>query len=91
VPAVIAGVAMALAMHHAAAAVWGHTLSHPFAYIALSYSGVPASPADDDRLTYFIIFAVIGMLLSPIGEEVLYRGVVPEFRGATRGPAGSAD
>jgi membrane protease YdiL (CAAX protease family) len=85
VPAVMAGVAMALAVHYAAAAVWGHSLSHPFAYIALSYSSVPASPSDDDRLIYFIIFAVIGMLFSPIGEEVLYRGVAHESFAAQLG------
>lgn len=78
VPAVLTGVAMALAVHYAAAALWGHSMSHPFAYIALSYSGVPAAPSADDRLIYFIIFAVIGMLFSPIGEEVLYRGVAHE-------------
>lgn len=77
-PAAMSGVAMALAVHYVAAAVWGHSMSHPFTYIALSYSSVPASPSEDDRLIYFIIFAVIGMLFSPIGEEVLYRGVAHE-------------
>jgi membrane protease YdiL (CAAX protease family) len=78
VPALIAGVAMALTVHAAATALWGRTLSHPFAYIARSYADVPASPSDEDRLIYFIIFAVIGMLFSPIGEELLYRGVAHE-------------
>jgi membrane protease YdiL (CAAX protease family) len=85
VPAVMAGVLMALAVHYLAAAVWGHSLSHPFAYIALSYSSVPASPSDGDRLIYFIIFAVIGMLFSPIGEEMLYRGVAHESFAAQLG------
>jgi uncharacterized protein len=78
VPAVMSGIVMALAVHYSAAALWGHGLSHPFAYIALSYSSVPAEPSADDRLIYFIIFAVIGMLFSPLGEEVLYRGVAHE-------------
>jgi membrane protease YdiL (CAAX protease family) len=78
VPAVIAGITMALAVHAGATALWGHTLSHPFAYIAISYSDVPASPSDVDRLIYFIIFAAVGMLFSPIGEEVLYRGIAHE-------------
>jgi membrane protease YdiL (CAAX protease family) len=85
VPALIAGVAMALTVHAAAAALWGHTLSHPFAYIASSYSDVPASPSDEDRLIYFIIFAVIGMIFSPIGEELLYRGVAHESIAADLG------
>jgi membrane protease YdiL (CAAX protease family) len=53
-------------------------MSNPFAYIALSYSNVPALPTEQDRLIYFIVFAVIGMLFSPIGEEVLYRGLAHE-------------
>lgn len=77
-PAVIAGVAMALTVYAGATSLWGHTLSNPFAYIALSYSNVPASPSDVDRLIYFIIFSAIGMLFSPIGEEVLYRGIAHE-------------
>ncbi|WP_227008111.1 CPBP family intramembrane glutamic endopeptidase [Pseudarthrobacter sp. AB1] len=85
VPAATAGVAMALGLHAGATALWGHSLSHPFTYIALSYSSVPATPSEDDRLIYFIIFAVIGMLFSPIGEEVLYRGVAHESFAATLG------
>jgi membrane protease YdiL (CAAX protease family) len=77
-PAVIAGVAMALAVYAGATALWGHTVSNRFASIAFSYSNVPASPSDGDRLIYFIIFAVIGMLFSPIGEEALYRGIARE-------------
>ncbi|MDR6414095.1 type II CAAX prenyl endopeptidase Rce1 family protein [Pseudarthrobacter sulfonivorans] len=84
-PAGLAGVAMALGVHSAATTLWGHSLSHPFAYIALSYSSVPVSPSEDDRLIYFIIFAVIGMLFSPIGEEVLYRGVAHESFAAQLG------
>ncbi len=75
-PAVIAGTALALLVYAGAASWWGHSVSNPFAYIALSYSNVPASPSDADRLVYFIIFAVIGTLFSPVGEEVLYRGIV---------------
>jgi membrane protease YdiL (CAAX protease family) len=77
-PAVIAGAALALGVYAGATALWDHTVSNPFSYIALTYSSVPASPSDGDRLIYFIIFATIGMLFSPIGEEMLYRGVAHE-------------
>lgn len=89
-PAVVAGVVMALTVYAAATALWGHTLSNPFAYIALSYSNVPASPSGADRLIYFIIFAVIGMLFSPIGEEVLYRGIAHESFAAGLGDGRAA-
>lgn len=71
-PAVMAGVALALTVYAGAAAWWGHSLSNPFAYVALSYSNVPASPSDADRLIYFILFAVVGMLFSPIGERCCF-------------------
>jgi hypothetical protein len=85
VPALAAGVAMALVVHAAATALWSDTLSHPFAYIARSYSSVPESPSEDDRFIYFIIFAVIGMLFSPLGEEFLYRGTAHESIAADLG------
>ncbi|MDQ0734781.1 CPBP family intramembrane glutamic endopeptidase [Arthrobacter agilis] len=78
VPAVIAGAAIALGVYAGAAALWGHSMSNPFAYISRTYSSVPEAPSDADRLIYFIVYAVIGVLFSPIGEEVLYRGVAHE-------------
>ncbi|WP_028280064.1 CPBP family intramembrane glutamic endopeptidase [Arthrobacter sp. H5] len=89
-PAVVVGLGMALGVYASATALWGHTVSNPFAYIALSYSNVPASPSDADRLIYFTIFAVIGMLFSPIGEEVLYRGVAHESFAARFGDTRAA-
>jgi membrane protease YdiL (CAAX protease family) len=40
---------------------------------------------DSDRLVFFIIFATIGMLFSPIGEEILYRGLAHESLAARWG------
>jgi membrane protease YdiL (CAAX protease family) len=77
-PAAIAGAAACLTIYAVATALWGRTIENPFAYIAGTYSNVPDSPSDSDRLIYFIIYAVIGMLFSPIGEELLYRGVAHE-------------
>jgi membrane protease YdiL (CAAX protease family) len=44
-----------------------------------------ASQSAEDRLIYFIIYAVIGMLFSPIGEEFLYRGIAHESFAAQLG------
>ena len=52
----MAGVALALTVYAGAAKLRGHSLSNPFAYVPLSYSNVPASPSDADRLIYFIPF-----------------------------------
>jgi membrane protease YdiL (CAAX protease family) len=77
-PAAAAGAALAVLVHLIATALWGSTTSSPFVYISLSYANVPAALDDGDRLVFFIIFAVIGMLFSPIGEEILYRGLAHE-------------
>jgi uncharacterized protein len=74
----LAGAAACVGVFAVAIAAWGSTLSNPFAYIAASYSSVPSPLPADDRVVYFVIFAVIGMTFSPIGEELLYRGVAHE-------------
>lgn len=56
--------------------LFDHSISNWFVYISKSYQ-LPAgviSPAD--KRIYFIIFALIGMTFSPIGEELLYRGLI---------------
>lgn len=60
-------------------ALFGQSLANPFVYIASSYSAIPHPLADADRLIYFLIFVVINATLSPIGEEVLYRGMATEM------------
>lgn len=89
-PAAVAGVTALLAVYAATTALWGRTIENPFAYIAGTYSNVPDSPSDADRLIYFIIYAVIGMLFSPIGEELLYRGIAHESLASRLGNRGAA-
>lgn len=74
----IAGAAACFTLVAIATAAWGSTPSNPFAYIAATYSTVPSPLSADDRIVYFVVFAVIGMTFSPIGEELLYRGVAQE-------------
>lgn len=78
IPAAAVGAGMAVLVHLIATALWGLTTSSPFVYVSLSYANVPAVLDDSDRLVFFIIFAMIGMLFSPIGEEILYRGLAHE-------------
>ena len=89
-PAAIAGVTAFLAVYATAAALWGVTVQNPFAYIAGTYTNVPDSPSDADRLNYFIIYALIGILVSPIGEELLYRGLAHESLATRLGNRGAA-
>ena len=89
-PAAAAGAIEMLTVFATATALWGHTGENPFVYIAGTYTNVPDSPSDADRLTYFLIYAVIGILFSPIGEELLYRGLAHESLATRLGNRGAA-
>ena len=48
-----------------------------FVYISNSYGSIPTHElTGKDRHLYFALFALIGMTFSPIGEELLYRGMI---------------
>ena len=48
-----------------------------FVYISNSYSRIPMNDLNGPNKTlYFGLFALIGMTFSPIGEELLYRGLI---------------
>lgn len=52
------------------------SVSNWFIYISNSYS-IPVGELEGiNRHIYFVIFALIGMTFSPIGEELLYRGLI---------------
>lgn len=48
-----------------------------FVYISNSYRSIPIEELKGNtKLLYFLLFGVIGMTFSPIGEELLYRGLI---------------
>jgi membrane protease YdiL (CAAX protease family) len=49
-----------------------------FIYLSKAYTIRPEAYMKNDRFVYFIVFALIGMTFSPIGEELLYRGLIHE-------------
>ncbi len=57
---------------------YGLTQSNWLYYISGTYTGLPEGMDANTRLTFFLIFAGIGMTFSPIGEELFYRGLVHE-------------
>ncbi|MGB5461052.1 MAG: type II CAAX endopeptidase family protein [Eudoraea sp.] len=65
--------------------LYQESIENWFVYISKSYSSIPVDELKgDNKLVYFAMFAGIGMTFSPIGEELLYRGLihqsfVPEF------------
>lgn len=77
-PGAIAGAGACVVVFALFSMLWSGTMQNAFAYIGSSCSAVPADASVTDRATYFAIFAVTGMTFSPIGEELLYRGVAQE-------------
>lgn len=73
------GMACSTAIYGVGQFLYGGAIENWYVYIAQSYSNVPNPLSDADRLTYFLIYAVMSMLFSPIGEELFYRGVVHEL------------
>ena len=55
--------------------LYQNSISNWFVYISNSYT-IPAGELENNRNIYFLIFAIIGMTFSPIGEELLYRGLI---------------
>lgn len=57
--------------------LYQNSIDNWFVYISNSYGSLPAEALEgSDRHIYFIVFALIGMTFSPIGEELLYRGLI---------------
>ena len=52
------------------------TMDNAFVYISRSYAVSGMLMNQSDRFMYFAIYGVIGMTVSPIGEEIFYRGVI---------------
>jgi len=56
--------------------LYGSSISNWFEYISNSYTVPIEELQGRTKITYFLILAVVGMTFSPIGEELLYRGLI---------------
>jgi membrane protease YdiL (CAAX protease family) len=56
--------------------LYGGSTSNWLVYISKSYSIPNEVNLDQQRLLFFIIFGVTSMIFSPIGEELMYRGMI---------------
>lgn len=72
---VLLGVLLSLFVYAVGKTLFGTSTSNWYVYIAQTY---PASAAQiaDNRLMYFLILGISGMIFSPLGEEILYRGLI---------------
>lgn len=62
-------------MFGCASLIYGDTIANSFVYISRSYT-IPHELLETKRLMFFAMFSLVGMTFSPIGEELLYRGVI---------------
>jgi len=76
--AFVMGAGACLLMFMIAQWCYAHTLSNWFVYIGKSYQTAGIKLDGNNKLIYFIIYAVTSMTFSPIGEELFYRGIVHE-------------
>ena len=69
------GIAFSLALYFIGEALYGDSFQNWYVYIGKSYN-IPEGIAPNDKLILFSIMAATGMLFSPIGEELFFRGIV---------------
>ena len=55
--------------------LYNNTISNWYVYIGKSYNLTTDINAQD-KLIYFLVYAITGMIFSPIGEELFFRGIV---------------
>lgn len=89
-PGMLGGAAAALLVFAVFSALWADTVQNAFVYIGGTYSMVPDDVSPSDRAIYFVVFAIIGLTFSPIGEELLYRGIAQESFAARLGSTQAA-
>jgi len=71
------GIAMCVVVFFLGEYLYQQSTENWFVYISNSYGGIPSDGFTGKvKLIYFALFAIIGMTFSPIGEELLYRGLI---------------
>jgi membrane protease YdiL (CAAX protease family) len=73
--AFIAGVAFSVLLHYLGQGLYGNSCNNWYFYIGKSYN-IPMIISSQDKMVLFSITAVTGMLFSPVGEELFFRGIV---------------
>jgi len=71
----LAGAAFCLILFLISKILFANTVSNSFVYISRSYT-VPVELLESQRFTFFLMFSLVGITFSPIGEELLYRGII---------------
>jgi len=75
IAAFIIGIALSLFLHVIGKLLYEDSFQNWYAYIGKSYN-IPEVISASDKFTLFLVMAITGMIFSPIGEELFFRGVV---------------
>jgi uncharacterized protein len=73
--AFIAGLAASILLYFLGQILYGNTYENWYTYIGKSYK-IPAAINQHDKTILFTIMAITGMVFSPVGEELFFRGIV---------------
>jgi uncharacterized protein len=73
--AFIAGLAASVFLYFLGQTLYGNSYENWYQYIGKSYK-IPLEINQDDKQILFAIMAFTGMTFSPIGEELLFRGII---------------
>ncbi|QNL48068.1 CPBP family intramembrane metalloprotease [Olivibacter sp. SDN3] len=73
--AFILGLIASIALYFLGEIIYGHSYENWYHYIGRSYN-IPEVINSKDKAILFIIMASTGMIFSPIGEELFFRGIV---------------
>lgn len=71
----ILGLAFSVLLYFFGDLLYKNTFENWYVYIGKSYN-IPVEIKPNDKLIMFIIMAITGMIFSPIGEELFFRGIV---------------
>jgi membrane protease YdiL (CAAX protease family) len=73
--AFLAGLIFSLLLYYVGWSLYANTYQNWYVYIGKSYN-IPQAINPSDKSILFTIVALTGMLFSPIGEELFFRGIV---------------
>lgn len=71
----LSGILFSIILYYIGDLLYGNTSNNWYNYIGRSYN-IQAELNNHDRNIYFWIFSFTGMIFSPIGEELFFRGIV---------------
>lgn len=69
------GITASILLYFLGKLAYQSTIENWYVYIGQSYN-IPADIQPNDKLIMFVIMAITGMIFSPIGEELFFRGII---------------